>query len=152
MRTVNRGTARLGLALFFGVALLGGCGPVRSYSTRAVYDAPRNGYRIDVSTSGSLPNGLDHNPTPAGTVRITPLAGAANPVVTLDLAGDGKVKYAVGDQEPVEAPWEEGGDANKAQTEFEEAVLAIGGVLRGPKLTLMGGQTKHLVVVSVAIR
>ena len=139
--------------------LLLGCGGVRSYDTRASYDAAANGYRLDIATKGSLPWGQDLNPAQVGTVTITPLGAGANPTVTLDFAGGSTVSYTVGAAAPVTASWDNdtaeatllgilGKAAYKAASaaEVEESVAAINGALAGPKTTHMSGQTKALKV------
>ena len=138
---------------------LAGCGGVRSYDTRAIYDATANGYQLEIVTKGSLPWGQDHNPVQVGQVTITPLGAGANPTVTLDFAGGPTVAYTVGAAAPVTASWDDetaqatlldilakAGYKVGSVAEVEESVAVIRGALLGPKLTYMGGQTKALKV------
>ncbi len=146
------------------LTLLLGCGGVRSYDTRATYDAPVNGYRLEIKTKGTLPWGEDLNPTQVGTVTITPLGGAANPTVTLDFTGGATVACMVGPASRT-APWDnetdqvtfrdlltKAGYKVASAAEVEESVWAISGALSGPKSTWMSGQTKALNVIRVTFQ
>src|SRR6185503_13544927 len=152
------------------VVLLASCNTTASgypFSSRAVYEAPRSGFRVEVVASGRVDAGHDTSTSGTGFARLCPSPASPSPSITLTLGhGSGSVAWEIAGT-PVAtgtAAWDsksslkslEGlllraGYGPPDRAELDEMVRAIDGVLLGPKGTTIGGQSRAIGVVSTRL-
>jgi hypothetical protein len=141
MRVGGRTTIAVALLM---LAALAACRGDYRFHTRASYEAPRGGYRVDIDAEGIVRSGADLAEEATAQVQI----GALPPST-----GDG-IHLVVAHPQPPGATaaalavaLRQGGFTESPPAEIEEVGHAIEGALLGPKATLMDGQTRQLRVV-----
>jgi hypothetical protein len=134
------------------------------FETKAAYDAPTSGFRIVIDASGSIPPGADIATNGVRKTVVTPFGSTTAKVVTIHSISNTLATFAVDSQPAVTVTW--GSSSSKlsfrqtlvaagytslSDADVAEAAKAIEGAARGPKATLMSGQTKSLTVVDVKL-
>jgi hypothetical protein len=156
--------------LFLAPLALGSCNTTATgypFHSRAVYEAPHSGFRVEVLASGSVAAGADLSSSGSGSARFCPLSGSTAVALTLELkAGAGRVSVELAGTPPAKstAPWSardasatlatelgRAGYRHLDRSELEESARAIDGVMAGPKGTLLRGQTRALGVLSTTL-
>jgi hypothetical protein len=143
------------------LVVAGGCQTDHAFETVAVYEAPRSACAIRIQASGVVPAGHDVTSEARGTLVLGPQRSAergGRPVAILPIAlREGRVEVTSSHGEQGNAASRDHGFLSRlvaeagcwpAAAEVEELATAIEGVLRGPKTTLMEGQSRALRVVS----
>jgi hypothetical protein len=134
------------------------------FNSRAVYEAPRSGFRFEVLAAGKVAPGADLSDTGSGSVRFCPLPGSSGAALTfalvtargrvdVELAG-AKTSAAWGSTSSTATLRSElarAGYAPLDAAELEESARAIDGVLSGPKGTVLHGQSRALGVLSTRL-
>ena len=151
----------MGRALAPLALLVVGCQAEHTFATVAAYEAPRSGCVIRIEGAGIVRAGHDVSSEAGGTLmlgaRRPPDGGARGPTVLQIALREGRVEVASvrgvegdaagRDHEFLSRLVAQAGCAPVAE-EIDELATAIEGVLRGPKGTLMEGQSRALRVVS----
>jgi hypothetical protein len=137
------------------------------FETRAVYEAPHSGFRVEVIGSGRVAAGADLSNSGIGVARICPASRSGAFAATLQLrSGSGFVDWEIAgapsssgvaawdwkdSTSSFEACLKKAGYPSLDAAELEETVHAIDGVLAGPKATRVATQTRSIVVISTRI-
>lgn len=143
-----------------------GCSRDSTFCTYAQYEAPRSGYSIRVFGSGSIPSGADHSTSSQGKVLMCPLDAQKSEGIRLTVRDDAKVEYEIlGTRMKGTEQWDWstkhkaltkyltlGGLSNLTEAEIKETASVIGGVMAGPKGTILKGQSDLLKVLEVDYR
>lgn len=124
-------------------AALSGCTD-RRFDTRATYRAPTGRFDVVIHATGIVRAGADLADESTADVRIAPLAGG-QPI-------EMRVTLPKGPGAPDVAELLRRGGYDAPRAELDEVNLVVDLALRGPKATLMPGQTKVLTVVEVRFR
>ena len=121
---------------------LAACGGGYRFETRAHYTAPSAGLDISINASGNVASGADLSEQSTADVTIAPV-GRGGSALHLKLA-----LPAPGGRTPIAGPLRDAG-LIASPAEVEEIDRVIDCALRGPKATLMPGQTRVLRVIDV---
>jgi len=151
----------------FAVLALAGCNTTATgypFHSRAVYEAPRSGFRFEVLASGKVAAGADLSDAGSGSVRFCPLPGTRGAALTFELVtGRSHAEVELGGSKST-AAWGSKSSATTLRTELaragyahldgaelEESARVIDGVLSGPKGTVLHGQSRALGVLSTRL-
>jgi hypothetical protein len=120
------------------------CGGSYQFETRARYQAPAGGFEIGLHAHGVVRSGADLSEESVADVRVTPLGATAHPSIELEsrLPSNGEQSAVV------RAIQDAGYPATGA--ELREVGRVVDGALRGPKATLVQGQTSALRVIETS--
>ena len=118
------------------------CGGGYRFETRAHYTAPASGLDVSINAAGSVASGADLSEHSTADVTIAPVGRSGSPLhLTLGLP-------APGGRTPIAGRLRDAG-LIASPAEMEEIDRAVDCALRGPKATLMPGQTRVLRVIDV---
>lgn len=159
------GAPRSGYLLALLMGLMCACQRDYSFHTRAAYEAPRGGFRIDIEATGIVRTGADLSEEASATARLTPGAGTEGRPLRVEVHLPGQGSFAV-DEEPSGPVWFRGtgaedsfvgvlrqaGYSTSPTAELREVYPVLHAALRGPKATVMEGQTQVLRVVRIAFQ
>ncbi len=143
-------------ARFVIVAFIVACRGDRPFTTLAIYDAPKSGFRVFVDATGTVPAGEDLMPVGVPTVAIFCPKSTAGHALRVDVSNPHATVTDGSKSSPIR--WrtaeltralDDAGYTAIDHAEIEEALAAVNGVSWGPKGTRMPGQTHHLDVVNI---
>jgi hypothetical protein len=139
-------TRRRASFLFVGGAALivATCGGNYRFDTRARYQAPTGGFEVAIHARGFVRSGADLSEESVADVRVTSLGGGSRAPIELQVRLPSEGTHPV----IVHAIQDAGYPATA--TEFREVDRVIDGALRGPKATLVQGQTRVLRVIETS--
>lgn len=155
----------LTLSLVFvglGVALFMVGPPEYEFETVAVYEALASGYRIEIHGRGVVRAGQDLSDQSSGTATIVSLGSTPLPPIELRLTGIQHAAFTVqglksgqlsrSSPAPLGELLASAGYGPLVEDEVAQTHEAINGVLSGPKMTLVEGQSTSLRVVRTRFR
>ena len=134
------------------------------FKTHARYEAPLAHLQISIEASGLVRAGADLSEAATARVRIGPIPPAPGPLVELTITLPDRLAYWVNGGPTGRGSWPPRSGAGLAELlrvigygslppdELAEMERAIAGALAGPKATLMGGQTRTLLVLETSFR